>query len=114
LRSRIVLGIAALIVAPVCAQTFDGLMREMEMRHAEIMRNLRATMIESRDLSLRLCAMGREEQCDLAALEQAEIILLDVEVKYKRRRSPEAEKIKDAADEARSKVSDIQDLIKRQ
>jgi hypothetical protein len=69
---------------------------------------------------MAMCRVRPNPDCDLAALRNVEVVLLDIESKYTRairsstsaKDHEEFDKIKNAASEARQKVSDLEDLMK--
>ena len=85
-------------------------------------KELRAAIIRLRDIRTTSCSADRQRQsqdCDLAALSNAELLLLDIESKYTRaarssassKDREEFEKITNAADEAKEKVFHLEDLM---
>lgn len=98
-----------------------GVHSEVDAKLDEATRELRAAIIRLGDIRTTSCRDVRQSQdCDLAALSHAEVLLLDIETKFTRaarssassRDREEFEKIKIAADEAREKVFHLEDLMK--
>ena len=83
-------------------------------------RTLREAMVNLRDARLNSCKFRQGQDCDLVALSDVELALLDFETKYlrlSRTAAPSADadkfkKVVRAADEARQKVSDLEDLLR--
>jgi hypothetical protein len=87
----------------------------------EATRELRAAIIRLRDIRTTSCNdLHQSQDCDLAALSNAEVLLLDIESKYTRaarssassKDREEFEKVTNAADEAKQKVFHLEDLMK--
>jgi hypothetical protein len=98
-----------------------GVHSDLDAKLDEATRELRAAFIRLRDIRTTSCTDWRQRQdCDLAALSNAELLLLDIASKYTRaarssassKDREEFEKITNAADEAREKVSHLEDLMK--
>lgn len=89
---------------------------DLEAKLEASRRTLRNSIVQLRDIRAISCRTGNSQDCELAVLTDVELILLDIETKYARAsRSASGEKFekpKDAADEARSKVSDLIDTLK--
>ena len=98
-----------------------GVHSDLDAKVDEATKELRAAIIRLRDVRTTSCKDLRQGQdCDLAALSNAELLLLDIESKYTRAARSSAssqdreafEKITTAADEAREKVFRLEDLMK--
>lgn len=102
------------------SQTLEQLRADLVAKQESSRRALRDAMVQLRNVRSRSCSAGQARDCELVALTDIEIALLDVETKYQRASSsagsPESAerfaKAKAAADEARSKVSDLIDILK--
>ena len=99
-----------------------GVHSDSDAKLDEATRELRAAITRLRDIRTTSCHDVRQRQsqdCDLAALSNAELLLLDIESKYTRAARSSAsskdrevfEKITTAADEAREKFSHLEDLM---
>ena len=94
--------------------------QSLNERLAASQMNLRAAMVNLRDIRMQGCKLGRATHCELATLSEIEIALLDLEIRYhqasqRATTEEDADKLKkkkDAAEDARSKVSELADLIK--
>ena len=98
-----------------------GVHSDVDAKLDEASRELRAAIMRLRDIRTTSCHDLRQSQdCDLAALSNAELLLLDIESKYTRaarssassRDREEFEKIMNAANEARETVFHLEDLMK--
>lgn len=102
-----------LLGASAHSQTLFDYGRQLEQQRLEAHHKLRQAIIELRNIRAVSCRLGNALDCDLAALTDVELLLLDVEGKYGSRGSHDlADKAKKAADDARSKVSDLIDVLK--
>ena len=114
------LAAIGLLCSPVCSQTFDQMRADLVAKQEASVKALRDAMLQLRNVRTSSCNMGNAQDCELAALTDIEIALLDIETKYRRasssiKSSDSADrfaKAKVAADEARSKVSDLIDILK--
>ena len=98
-----------------------GVNSDVDAKLDEATRELRAAIVRLRDIRTTSCHDLRGSQdCDLAALSNAELLLLDIESKFTRaarsasssKDRDEFEKIKNAADEAKAKVFHLEELMK--
>ena len=98
-----------------------GVHSDVDAKLDEATRELRAAIVRLRDVRTTSCKDLRQAQdCDLAALSNAELLVLDIESKYTRaahssassKDREEFEKITNAAAEAREKVFLLEGLMK--
>jgi hypothetical protein len=93
---------------------------DLVIKHEASVKALREAMLQLRNLRMSSCNLGNQQDCEVASLTDIEIVLLDLETKYRRastsvKSSDSAERfdrVKVAADEARSKVSKLIDILK--
>ena len=62
----------------------NQLFSNLDEKAEESNRNLRAAIVQLRDVRLASCNLPPSQDCDLAALSNAELLLLDIEWKYTR------------------------------
>lgn len=110
-----------LLVTMAHSAAFAQLNAEIDVKVNESNRNLRDAIVKLKDVRVASCTMRRGANCDLVAISDVMLVLLDIEYKYSRagRRAsgPTAErfnKIKDAASEAMSAVSDLEDAFEKE
>jgi hypothetical protein len=116
LRLLCLLFCTAFASGPSHAQSVAALDAQREVASAR----LREAIIGLRDVRAKACAQWGREDCDLTAISNVELLLHDLETKARRARrnatslaaDERFKKIEDAASDARSKVSDLGDLIK--
>lgn len=114
------LAAMGLLCSPVCSQTLDQMRADLVVKHEASVKALRDSILQLRNLRISSCNLGNAPDCELAALTDIEIVLLDIETKYRRASSSVKStdladrftKVKVAADEARSKVSDLINILK--
>jgi len=102
------------------AQSLWQLEAELDAKLETSRKTLRDAIVQLREVRSRSCTLGNATDCDLVTLGDVELVLLDLETKYWRASRttsapPAAEKYKkakDAADEARGKVSELIDILK--
>ncbi len=117
---RMLLFIGAICAATAHAQGLAQLRMEVDAKLEASRKALREAMINLREIRLRSCKLGQAADCELVTLIDVELALLDIETKYQRASrgaSPPSDiekysKAKEAAEEARSKVSELIDLLK--
>jgi hypothetical protein len=101
------------------AQNVWDVYGQMEARRLESIRALREAIGKLRDARTQSCAMGNDVSCDLAALNEVELVLLNIENKYAIKANQAAtsvkrdlySKVKEAADRARSEIDDLGDVL---
>jgi hypothetical protein len=116
MRHRRYLLAVALFAAPLGALgQFDAMRAELEAKHEAAHQKLRAATVALRDIRLRSCSAGQTRDCELAKLTDVEIVLLDIEWKYRRGGDGSGERVAKARElsrDARSVVSDLIDALK--
>ena len=72
---------------------------------------LRQATINLRDARMKSCELGMKVSCDQAALSNAQLLLLDIEIKYSRRGSEKAQNVTQIANDARQAVSELENAL---
>ncbi len=118
-KNQIVIWIIfALSINNANAQNFES---RLDQSMNEVVDKLRKSIIQLKEVRKTSCNLGSGKDCELALLSEVEILLLDIETKYRKlARSTSSstnrekyEKIKDLAGEVRQKTSDLEDEINR-
>ncbi len=105
---------------PANSQTLEQLRFELAQKQEASRKALRDAMVQLRNVRSRSCNIGNSQDCELVVLSDIELALLDIETKYQRaaasasstEQAARAAKTSSAAEEARSKVSDLIDVLK--
>jgi hypothetical protein len=101
-------AILAATVGWVAASHAQSFWPNLEAERLQAHLRLREAIIGLRDIRAVSCRRGTPVDCDLAALNDVELTLLDIEWKYQR-----YEKAKSAADQARQTVDGLIDLLNK-
>lgn len=74
-----------LFLIAFCTPSFPqfNLQSDMDAKMNAVVEKLRNSIIEHRRLYTISCRLNKEKDCDIAALDEAQIILLDIETKYR-------------------------------
>jgi hypothetical protein len=110
--------IFAISINNASAQNFES---RLDQSMNEVVDKLRSSIIQLKEVRKTSCNLGQVKYCELASLSEVNILLLDIETKYRklaRSTSSSAnrekyEKIKASAGEAMQKISDLEDEINR-
>ena len=120
---RLPLHAAAAICVVFCNPAYSqGLVQmraDAEAKLEAAQKGLREAMVSHRDIHLRSCKIVQTPNCELATLTDVQLMLLDLETKYRRAARDAAtsdateklKKVKDAAEEAREKVYELAQIL---
>lgn len=104
--------LTGLLVLLPCTQLMAQNSREsLEWQWFESHQKLRTSMINLRDIRAASCRSGDKMDCQLAQLGDVEIILLDIELRYRHADSEKGKRVKDHVGNARYEISDLINAI---
>ena len=116
---RGILLISLIVGGSAGAQDFSRIERDLDLKREESTQRLREAIVGLRDARQTSCTFRRSHYCDLVELSSIELILLDLETKYRlielNQNTPgireKSRKIQGLASDALSKVSDLATAI---